>query len=795
MTRQRLEQLAREWQRFATVRAFRWVYVAACLAVVPLALHPGYSWVIPLLAVLLGAAFHYWRSALTRRLTAAQVVRHLDRRHPELEESSHLWLRPAESLTLLERLQLDRLDRAAQRLSGALPVADRFGQPPPYRRSTLLFALAGVGFILAVEIGLALRPARPLAVAKAASAPTAVTIPTPPAAPVWPKITAAGLTITPPAYTGHPPRQVAGFNAEIEENAAVAWTLALDRPVRGACLVFGPAAADVLPLQPSADQRLRAVRPFSETSLYTFAATLPDGTPWTPPEVYSLKVVKDQPPTVRIIQPAEARTVILPSPPLPSNESLPGAAPPHPACCFVEVEAGDDYGLADAHLVATVAKGSGEAVKFREQTIPFDGDSEEEPSPGSPSRSRRFTKTLDLAALGLEPGDELYFYVEARDNRQPAPNRTRSETRFLVLQGPDKSAATTGRGVAGVNLVPQYFRSERQLIIDTEKLLADRPTLPDREFRSRANDLGADQALLRLRYGQFLGEDQEDGPAADHAEVNLNPLQASAPPPKPGPHAAASITQRFMQEHAEQDTEGGSDESRDASLRSAPTTPLRADQVRQPYVDSHDTQDKATYFDQQSKGTMKDALSAMWAAEGALRVAQPQDALAPEHRALDIIKDLQQSARAYVQHVGFDAPPLKIDERRLKGDAADVPPRLSEPDAAPTADAAQAAVRAALAGLPPAGPARQETLRRVEPALTAAATHRPDDFLPGLQALRRLATAGAGDAADAADLPVLERALLRLLPPATPLPERPPEVDPSLAASYFRALQSHEPKP
>ena len=29
----------------------------------------------------------------------------------------------------------------------------------------------------------------------------------------------------------------------------------------------------------------------------------------------------------------------------------------------------------------------------------------------------------------------------------------------------------------------------------------------------------------------------------------------------------------------------------------------------------------------------------MWAAEGSLRVAQPQDALAPEHRALDILKE------------------------------------------------------------------------------------------------------------------------------------------------------------
>ena len=782
MNGQRLEQLARQWRNFATVRAAGFLYVAACLGAIPLALHPAYLWIVLPLAVLLAALIGYQRSVQSRRLNAAQIARHLDRTHPELEESSHLWLRPTASLTLLERLQLDRLNHAADRLADTLAPRAGLGHPPRYVRSTILYAFAGSVLLLAVIIGVAFRRTHPASFAVAATAPrAALATPAPPAPRVWPKITGGGLTITPPAYTGHPPRQTTGFNTEVEENAAVSWRLALDRPVREAHLVFGPTATDFLPLQPTTDHAFQATRTVAETSLYTLAATLPDGTAWAPPEVYSLKVIKDQPPTLRILQPVEARTVIVPAPVPPSNDSLPPSSAPHTASCFVEVQAGDDYGLADAHLVATVAKGSGEAVKFREQTIPFDGDNEDAPSPGL-STTHRFTKTLDLAALGLKPGDELYFYVEARDNRQPTPNRTRSETRFLVLQGPDKPSPTQGRGVAGVNLVPQYFRSERQLIIDTEKLLADRPTLPDKEFRSRANDLGADQALLRLRYGQFLGEDQEDGPATDHTEVSLDPLQAHAPPRAPGPHAAASIAQQFQQEHEAQDSEGGSEESRDANLRPAPTTPLSADQIRQPYVDSHDTQDKATYFDQQSKGTMKDALSAMWAAEGSLRIAQPQDALAPEHRALDILKELQQSARAYVQHVGFDAPPLKIEERRLKGDATGAPDRLPAPNEVPPPDSARVAVRAALAALPLAGPLRADTLRRVEPILTAAATRRPDDFLPGLQSLRRLLADGS---ADAADLPPLERALLRLLPPANPLPTRAPDAAPIARRALF----------
>ena len=793
MNGQQLESLARVWRKSARLRAALFAVGIAGFALVPVAAHPAFFWVVLPLAVCCAPLFSYRRFAAIRGLNTARVAQHLDRTHPELEESSRLWLRPPETLTLLERLQLHRLDQAAAGLADRATLVSSFGHPPPGRLwPAICFALAGAFSAAAVTLFIAHEyhaPSEsriyPDPASRAASATPA------PAAPIWPKIIGGRLTITPPAYTGHPPRQATGFSAEIEENAAVTWTLALDRPVREAHLVFGPSPADVLPLQPTADHALQATRPVAETSLYTLAATLPDGAVWTPPEIYSLKIIKDQPPTVRILQPVEARTVIVPSPVGPSNDSLPPASSaPHPASCFVEVQAGDDYGLADAHLVATVAKGSGEAVKFREQTIPFDGDDEEAPAPGA-ATARRFTKTLDLAALGLAPGDELYFYVEARDNRQPTPNRTRSETRFLVLQGVDKPASAPGRGVAGVNLVPQYFRSERQLIIDTEKLLADRPTLPDAEFRSRANDLGADQALLRLRYGQFLGEDQENDPVSDHAEVNLNPLQARAPQNRPGPRAAASIAQRFQQEHVAQDTEGGSDETRDAALRPAPATPLAADQVRQPYVDSHDSQDKATFFDHEAKGTMRDALSAMWAAEGSLRVAQPQDALAPEHRALDILKDLQQSARAYVQHVGFDAPPLKIDARRLQGDAASVPARLAAPNEASPPDAARAIIRAALAALPLAGPAPTEALRRVEPILTAAATRRPDDFLPGLQSLRRLlAAAPAAPAAAAAA--ALERALLRLLPPAHPLPARVPASAPSLAAPYFQALQTGE---
>src|ERR1700759_5522833 len=61
------------------------------------------------------------------------------------------------------------------------------------------------------------------------------------------------------------------------------------------------------------------------------------------------------------------------------------------------------------------------------------------------------------------------------------------------------------------NIKPEFFRSERQIIIETEQLLKEKDTIAVQAFKDKSNDLGIDQKLLRLRYGKFLGEEAEEG--------------------------------------------------------------------------------------------------------------------------------------------------------------------------------------------------------------------------------------------------------------------------------------------
>ena len=295
----------------------------------------------------------------------------------------------------------------------------------------------------------------------------------------------------------------------------------------------------------------------------------------------------------------------------------------------------DDFGVLEADIIATVAKGSGESVKFREEKLAFDDVF------SSGARSIELNKAIDLDAMGLTPGDELYFYVQVTDNKEPEANINRTATYFLSIID-TTSVEFSLEGSLGVDQMPDYFRSQRQIIIETEQLVKDKSTLKELDFKSKSNELGFDQKALRLRYGQFMGEEFESGIMLEDAEGNAVEGQED-------PLAA------FFEDH---------DGDNEANLVDEVA---KQKALLEKYIDNHEDGEEASFFTISIKQKLREAMNEMWDAELYLRLYEPEKSLPYQYRALELLKQIKNHARVYVHRIGFDPPPIKEDVR-LSGD-------------------------------------------------------------------------------------------------------------------------------
>jgi hypothetical protein len=682
------------------------------------------------LALLLGAAAYRWLSGAwwpgipafaaawglavlwfkPYRVSTPAVARHLNALFPSLEESTHLLLKPGGELSLLERMQTERLRSA---LGG---IDARQAVRVPYRAG-LAAALLGMLAAAAVLWWPAPRPNDDL------FAPSA-TLPAPfrkASLPAKPRIQTLNVTIAPPGYTGRSPRTQASPDITAEAGSRVGWQVGTDVPAEQVALVFND--RDVLPLQRQGDA-WTASRTVTENGIYQ--VRLNDERS----DYYRLEAVPDAPPVV---------TVTAPQPYVAIDYGRPLHVP-------VRVQLKDDYGLQNAYLVATVAKGSGEAVKFREEKIGLGA------AFGKFQREATLTKGLQLAALDMAPGDELYFYVEAADNHAQA---TRSD--MFIVSLTDTAQVTLAEAMTlGINPVPEYFRSQRQIIIDTEKLLKDRPRLTPEAFKARSNGIGIDQKVLRLRYGKFLGEEFEDmiGEIAGQEKI-------------------------VESGHFDGDGHDHAD----------------AMQGLEAFVHAHDESEEATFLEPAVKTKLKACLAQMWEAELRLRTYRPQEALPYEYKALKLLKEVQQSSRAYVAKTGFEPPPLKPGEKRLTGELDKVGQPRHRREYAP--DRSFPAVREAgpvLTRLQSGGTLSAADLGRLEKAggeLGAEAIRQPGRYLPALRALRQLIGEAKARKREVCTgcLAAVQSAFWSVLPPAASTPQPLTRAGNKLGDMYLEALQ------
>ncbi|NEU07310.1 hypothetical protein GZH53_03195 [Flavihumibacter sp. R14] len=544
-----------------------------CTALVISILYRGYGisflWALPLFASFLVAVLTIQKPWSIR---TADVSRFLNERFPELEESSQLFLKPQDSLNFLENIQASR-------------IAARLSSLPGVRHRALMIRFIASLFVFMIAALICMLPSdKNVSPVSQQTSAESISPMQPEILPA--KVQSATITIVPPAYTRKRVRNQEQFSLLAEAGSLVTWKVQTNEPVKELSFIFND--RERLKLQPLNPEKTlwQLSKVIQQPGFYQVKVNeqLSD--------LYQVQTIRDNPAFIRIIIPKQYTTIDF----------------GEPQRTAVKISITDDYGVKGAVIMATTASGKGEGVKFTEKQLTFDSNFK------ALNRSYNLQKNIDLKSLGMVPGDELYFYVKALDNLN---QESRSETYFVSIQDTAELMSMDGM-TSGVNLVPEYFRSMRQIIIDTEKLIKDRSSISTEDFNSRSNNLGIDQKLLRLRYGKFLGE---EGGEDDHDEH-----------PADDP-AAFGNTDAILNE----------------------------------FGHNHDNAEDATFFEPELKSQLKATLTEMWNSEQRLRTNRPSEALPYEYKALRLLKDLQQKSRVYVAKTAIKTPPLK-EKTRLSGE-------------------------------------------------------------------------------------------------------------------------------
>lgn len=434
------------------------------------------------------------------------------------------------------------------------------------------------------------------------------------------------VTVTPPRYTRRRAHRTNDPNIDFLEGSSVSWKVQFSKTLSHAKLYFSNGqelSLDIegdtgFALEKSMIQGFYWIEAISETDSFT--------TPY-----FKVEVTRDEPPTVLVTG-------------IPAYQKL---SYDEDAGFSISTSIEDDFGLTEAFVTATITKGSGESVKFREERLEFQDE--------VGGTSMTLSMDFRVRDFDMEPGSELYFYVSAIDNKEPKKQSSRTETFFFILE--DTSALEfTLEGNLGVDLMPEYFRSQRQIIIDTEKLLATRGVTTKGAFNATSNELGFDQKSLRLKYGQFLGEEEDSGIATETEDEAENG----------GEQTGENVLEEFGHDHDHEEEEG--------QLMDKGTVPGAAEKFIEEVSHNHDDAETASFYTVSMKTKLRAALTEMWDAELYLRLFEPEKSLPYQYRALKLIKEIKNHARIYVQRIGFDTTPINEAEKRLTGKLDEVSP-------------------------------------------------------------------------------------------------------------------------
>lgn len=494
------------------------------------------------------------------------------------------------------------------------------------------------------------------------------------------------VRVVPPAYTGlsafeapgdAPVRALAGSQIEVTLQASGAST--------GASLSFNGAGVFMRSLGTG-----RFSGAFAASASGAFEARVLADERFAPaPFVRAVEVYADAQPEAHITEP--------------TGDQLLRSVPVAPVS--VRWTARDDLGLANVRLKYIKSHGEGDAAKFTNGEVNL-GSVER----GS-LREWHGAASLDLARLGVQAGDTLVFWIEARDRNPNANNTGRSATLAIAIRAPE--AAKLNLSDLLPNEIGRFLLSERQIIIKTEKLQAERSRLAEDELLRRAGDIAADQRDFKNSFNDYIkieGAGEDEGTAADSNTATIEEQVHAAEDERTAPHF-----------HGIPEPPAGTP----ASVRE-----------------------------------MVYAIRAMWDAEDALTTADTAKALVHEREALTRLKRAQTAVR-YIPPIVAQSKPVDL-KRRYAGELADIKTRLEKlPRQAETKEAAR--LRAALTNAYAALGDLQSTLNAPASARSNASVRARER---SKQAADALVGAGGDHAATVAEalgqLRIVETELARL---------------------------------
>lgn len=592
------------WRMRACARvlllALPWIAVAVLFAL----REPGQParWLLTAVALVATAA---WLVGAWRKHDLQWFARQLDQ-HPCFEDSSGLLLGldpPASGIARLHRARV----QARWQVVDVAALRPRARLAPMLWNLLAALACAAAAWSWQRQIPEPIRAQLPPALAQVLGVQS-------------PSLRLIQIRITPPSYTGLPARTVKTADVRVPEASTVRWALQFSvAPTHAWMQVRNGPRIELL----ERDGSWQAEHRIDRSLLYRIVSD--PALPTAQQRLHSIIMIGDQPPQVRATTPAESLSL---------RKSGQQTWP-------LVFEASDDHGInARAELRIIQTSGEGENISSSERTLSLTGS--------GPAKARRFGYVFDLARSGLTVGNDVIMQLTVSDNRQPRPQHVRSAS--VILRWPPESVdMSTGLDGMMQQVLPAYFRSQRQIIIDAEKLIREQRKLKPDVFTQRSNVIGVDQRTLRLRYGQFLGEEAEEA----------KPLPTSDSDEGAHPEAAGS-----------HDAEHPPGDQHDNSQTGNSSVEAMLAQVSH----VHDLPEAATMLDPQTKGILREALREMWDSETQLRLGQPQKALPFANKALLLIKKIQQADRIYLPRIGNELPPIDFT-RRMSGKRDDVATR------------------------------------------------------------------------------------------------------------------------